>query len=405
VIAHSFPSKLSCAFSHRSFLRPRYLISSPDDLGNEQGRTTAMARVYKEIPQLRQWQTDTDFIHAPRFHDQELLRIDQFLGEYHRAEMQHGSRCGFVLCDLFLALNAWIKHFNERCVEQKNDGAAKSGKSAPPSAHDISKKRYPAVLELLQIVAMTLGKYQITKEEDEENSSGRIATLRHASSPSASHSDFYKHITKTIMGMTTVGIKPTGLDTDKSCNMKPFTDDQLAQFRMCFKGGLAWQVAWWEVTPTLDLQPADSSRAFNAKGVGTCMKDFGAFVMTKDLEIYMSKHCISKGIFHSSYTNQSPVVMAGTMLIKHGVVRAVRSDSGHYQPNTQEFRRFLRQLGALGVCLSRVDVFSHEDEGRNYLGKASDVLNGKIMKPAPVEDGEPVVDTPYGADASEEETV
>jgi len=93
-------------------------------------------------------------------------------------------------------------------------------------------------------------------------------------------------------------------------------------------------------------------------------ENFGGFIMTHDHDVYMAKHTVGEedsfsGIFHSSYTAGDPVLMAGTMLIEGGAVKAVRSDSGHYLPKEMNMANCLKGLAMLGVSLANVHVLDH----------------------------------------------
>jgi hypothetical protein len=147
-----------------------------------------------------------------------------------------------------------------------------------------------------------------------------------------------------------------------------FSRQVRGQFRLRFKGGLAYQYQWWEAdfgtTPVL----AESSRSYAPEiarqGAGAGSQDYGGFVMTLEREVFMARHRVvgaytHAGVFHSSYTGGDRVMMAGTMLIRGGVIRGVRSDSGHYHPTEQNMAAFLQGLAMFGVNLGLIDLFGH----------------------------------------------
>jgi hypothetical protein len=355
-----------------------------------------MIDIYTKIPQIAQWKADSNVTFAIRSHDQSLERIDHFLEEYHRAAKQGGSHCGFVLCDLFLALNSWVKRFHAIASQAKHRASANTSganSTAPPqpglanvsdSAYENSRKRYPAVLKLLDIVFKTLGELEISKDADPDSPAVKVAKF----DPTTAGTAFgprYNRVTKMVMEMVSVDMKRAGAIVDKNKDMKPFSANQLAQYRVWFKGGKAYQIDWWNPQPSLKLKPANSLHAFNAQGASECNANFGAFVMTTDLEIYMTKHSIDDGVFHSCYTNQKPVLMAGTMLIQNGTITGVRCDSGHYQPNSHEFRRFLQHLSTLGVSLSRVKLYGYKSK-EDFLGMADEFLTEKKSTAKSVKD-------------------
>jgi hypothetical protein len=169
--------------------------------------------------------------------------------------------------------------------------------------------------------------------------------------------------------------------------MQAFSDDDLAQYRVWFKKGRAYQIQWWRNPPSLRLQLAESVHGYAKivrEGCATS-PNFCPFVMTTDLEMYMTKHSIPEGVFHSSYTNQNPIFMAGTILVEHGVIRAVRNDSGHYQPNNFEFRKFLVQLGMIGVSLSNITIYDFSGDPVSTADRfLADGTRHKLNPPAKV---------------------
>jgi hypothetical protein len=185
-----------------------------------------------------------------------------------------------------------------------------------------------------------------------------------------------------VLELVGIGMKPKGAETDAEHNMQPFSDNQLVEYRVWFKRGKTYQIDWWSKYPSLRLKPANSSYSYNRADQGAfgITKYYGPFVMTMDLEMYMTKHSKALGVFHSCYVNQRPVLMAGAMLIEDGNIRGIRCDSGHYQPTSHEFRKFLDHLRALGVRLSDIEMFDFDGTS---LGNASR-LQASQRTPAPV---------------------
>ena len=343
-----------------------------------------MTVTYTQIPQIGQWKADTSISFTMRNRDEGLARIDKFLEEYHRAEKKEGSRSAFVLCDLFLALNAWVKRFHAIGSQSKFRASDSTGEAAPTQpglasvgdiAYQNAKQRYPSILKLLDVVFRKLQELEISEEKNEDSPGVNVHAYKEpATGSTAAFHSSYRHVTDKVMDMASVGMKPLGFKTDTDKNMQPFDTDQLAQFRVWFKGGKAYQVNWWDNKPSLKLKPANSLHA-HSLGANNSITNYGSFVMTTDLEIYMTKHNTGKGTFHSSYNNQKPVLFAGTILIESGTIRGVRCDSGHYQPDSHEFRRFLRHLSSLGVSLSRIKVWGYAQN--DLLGMADDFIREK----------------------------
>jgi hypothetical protein len=136
----------------------------------------------------------------------------------------------------------------------------------------------------------------------------------------------------------------------------------------------------------MKLVPAESSRAYTPiarrgdGGMAQGSKDFGSFIMTVEREIFMAKHDIGapglrNGIFHSSYTEGDIVLMAGSMLIRNGVILAVRADSGHYHPTQMNMAAVLQGLGMFGVDLTRITLYDFDD---TPLGMADEFLHAHV---------------------------
>src|SRR5262249_56532973 len=102
-----------------------------------------------------------------------------------------------------------------------------------------------------------------------------------------------------------------------------------------------------------------------------------AFIMTLDREIFMTKHEFHPPTpgnnFHSSYNGGKPVTMAGTILIENGVIKGVRTDSGHYKPGLHNLTTFLWALTMYQVNLSRISLY---DYAGNFIATADAYLGG-----------------------------
>jgi hypothetical protein len=360
-----------------------------------------MSNVYSAIPQIGQWKHDSSVTFAIRSHDSGLVRIDKFLEEYNRTSKSSGSQCGFVLCDLFLATHAWLKNYYAMSAQLAPRAVLGGKQPAPkvmPGFANLStacradaKKRYPAVVKLFDIVLKTLGSLEISKNEVKKNENGEngyddtfevkmdgyappVLKDSNGDEVDATFGVRYSRIVKMVMDLVSIDMEEVGRKTDRTNGMYPFTANQLIQYRVWFKGGKAYQTDWWSGKPSLRLRPANSRHAWNPNDPGAwgTTKNYGPFVMTMDLEMYMTQHSREFGVFHSNYVNQKPVLMAGTMLIENGIIKAIRSDSGHYQPNSHEFNRFINHLSALGVHLSNIAVYDWEGKP---VDKANRVLD------------------------------
>ncbi len=145
------------------------------------------------------------------------------------------------------------------------------------------------------------------------------------------------------------------------------TRDELNQYRVVFKAGKAHQFPHWEPHPTEALKPVDSAHMYQ-KNVGLkrdandmhCV-NFAYFVMTMGRDLYLRKHSLGReqkhdGNYHSNYTGGAAVLCAGSMLIDGGVIKTVRSDSGHYKPTEQNMVSLLLALQMHGVNIANVRV-------------------------------------------------
>lgn len=85
----------------------------------------------------------------------------------------------------------------------------------------------------------------------------------------------------------------------------------------------------------------------------------GIFVMGADGEIYVYFGPVfedGKFFQHSSFFSGAPVASAGQLHVVNGKVMALSGSSGHYHPNSRQFRQVLRELHTKGVDLKGVVV-------------------------------------------------
>ena len=298
---------------------------------------------YLDVPSAGRFQKDSSVTFAIRGEDRILTHIDWLLECYEETAWSNDPvKRRVILCDLFLTCNFWIKSYHERNPRMR-------------------KERYPVVLALFEAVVDKLGillmcnRAQVAQALDEIY--GR---------------ELHKH-----------GIQVD--DFQKRAQYFSKLERQI--YRLRFKGGLAYQYQWWVSNPGKTQVPADSRHAYTlisrrAEGGGqaTGSEDFGGFIMTMERELYMAKHWVGgrgsqKGTFHSSYTAGERVIMAGNMLIEGGVIRTIRSDSGHYQPTEMNMAALLQALGMYGVDLHTIDLMDFKGDP---IGKADDFLHARV---------------------------
>jgi hypothetical protein len=160
------------------------------------------------------------------------------------------------------------------------------------------------------------------------------------------------------------------------------------KFRLFYKGGLVYQLPWRKVQKGEAVQPvlANSSVIHgqtnaNLRGkekvrdgnqvwdMNKLVEDWAFFVMSMNRDIYMAPH-VTVGVggnaqrtlpaYHSSILAGLPVMCAGSIHIEDGVVKAIRNDSGHYQPTTLHMISMLQHFEMMGVSLKRLEIYDHE---------------------------------------------
>lgn len=164
-------------------------------------------------------------------------------------------------------------------------------------------------------------------------------------------------------GMTSEGFK-TDIIQGRS---RTATQEDVRKYRAVFKQGKVWQFPHWEAHPTELLKPVDSASLYDPKA-GLKRKEgdnfyqgYAYFVMTMGRDLFLRQHSIGgvqehNGIYHSNYTGGGAVLCAGSMLIEGGVVKVVRSDSGHYKPQEGNMVSLLLALQMHGIDIRNIQV-------------------------------------------------
>jgi len=280
---------------------------------------------YHQIPTSQQWLKDSGVTFSTRSKDPILSHIDELVKLYQSA--QQDIRCLPLLGDLFFSLDYWLKIYQTNAVMEKG--------------------RQPAIYALYVAAAH------------------RLCALFGC----------------TINGLPrelelTFGreLSADGATVDLVQRRAAYIDPKnLWQYKLLFKGGLAYQFPWWETMVTKAAVPAESSRAYNKDAFvinrnpnARPNTGYGFFVMSMSRDFYMMKHKVSGpnggGLYHSAYLNGGTVAAAGSMLIRDGRILRIRSDSGHYRPQDTNMVGALRALQMLGVSLANIKVEDHEGE-------------------------------------------
>lgn len=285
---------------------------------------------YTAIPTVDQFRKDSSITLAIRSSDPILVRIDDLLINYRTAPEEAIRK--LALFDLFLTANFWIDQFTKKRAAFR-------------------KERYPAVMALFESVVRELGRML---------------------SESTPHG-----VANRMREMFGAALGPHGLlvDADPRMNYRPFSKDELVQGRIWFRNGLAMRVQWNDsglAIRTTHVNSADYFQEVRRQGAGNQLDGYGGFIMTMNREIFMLQHKIARdggaSTFHSSYTDGSPVAMAGTMRIVQGKILAVRTDSGHYQPGVHNLAGLLMALRMYQVDLAGILL-------QDYAGNAIDTAD------------------------------
>jgi hypothetical protein len=286
------------------------------------------------MPTLDQWRRDSSVTLAVRSHDVVLTNIDKLIEEF------QGSNDGFVklatACQLFFALDYWLKEY--------------------PKTASMDKGRAPAIEALYKFVAAN---YLCDRLKCTINTLPRELEL--------------------LFGRELTGHGRVIDHADGAANyMSPL---EAARYKLVFRQGLVYQFPWWNRnSPRNALELADSSHASSRAHVergpnAQLFRTFGFFTMSMSRDIYMAEHYVAadpvwdgdgelvmlqtKGIYHSSYLSGVAAMFAGSMLIQAGRIRAIRSDSGHYQPADVNTAALLRTLTMHGIPINQIDVYDY----------------------------------------------
>jgi hypothetical protein len=272
---------------------------------------------------------------ATRANDPVLKRIDELVDQYTKASSWDTAAWGLPLCDLFLTINFWV-HSHHQGKKYTLD------------------ERHPAVAALFEATVKDL------KILFAVNSEPAVANKmrEHFGAAMGTH----------------------GVHADHVMHMVPFSKDDLLQGRLQFRGGIAYQLDWWSGNKSIKPVVADSKHGYFKilRGGVSGSENYSGFIMTLNREIFMLRHELDasnggsvKNRFHSSYTDGAMTAMAGTILIEHGRIKAIRMDSGHYMPGFHNLGGFLMALRMYGVPLDKVALYSYDNR---LVGLAPDFL-------------------------------
>lgn len=286
---------------------------------------------YTAVPSPTKFQSDSSVSFAVRKQDIVLHRIDQLLEA--RWCTKDAAKRFIYLSDIFFTADFWLKSF------QTNTS--------------MEKKRETAVYALYAVCA-------------EELCAFFGCTIN--------------GLPRELEFMWGRNMSACGVHVDiVQDRAKYISRAEAAQYKLKFKNGKAYMLPWHRSSDAkAKLELCDSKHAYTKEAQvmgGLPADDYGFFVLSMSRDLYMAKHFASgqngpKGFYHSSYIGGDSVACSGTMLIVNGVIKRIRTNSGHYQPHANNIRTLIMALRMWGVPLEKV-VF--EDFKGNIIGKSGSV--------------------------------
>ncbi|MGC4084194.1 MAG: hypothetical protein QM736_19305 [Vicinamibacterales bacterium] len=288
--------------------------------------------VYIAMPSLAQWQHDSSVALAVRRNDKVLTNVDDLVGQFEQSN-DNFRRLGLA-CSLYFALDYWLKMYRSEPTMARGRAQAME-----------ALYKYVTMLYLcdrLQCTINTLPRELELLFGRELSACGRIVDGAHRAA---------EYLTRA----------------------------EASKYKLSFKDGKAYQYPWWEAQPQDVRRLAESSHAATSEAHNDpnahFFRKYGFFTMSMGQDIYMAKHyvakgpkfdrnnnvidLIDKGIYHSSYLAGIPAMFAGSMLIEGGVIKGIRSDSGHYQPADVNTASLLRALSMMGVPINQIEVYDY----------------------------------------------
>ena len=104
----------------------------------------------------------------------------------------------------------------------------------------------------------------------------------------------------------------------------------------------------------------------NFAGPGWCI-----FVISTEGNLYANNHDDTTGWFHAAFMGGKPVIAAGELYAKNGILHAMTPKSGHYKPRPTDLIAGLNSLRAQGLDLSQTQVMNFKigPNGKGLLGR------------------------------------
>jgi hypothetical protein len=146
---------------------------------------------------------------------------------------------------------------------------------------------------------------------------------------------------------------------------------ELENYRLRFDNGLAYMRSRTDAGKWVLANSDGVGWSCGDKTLPAMMdKGYAGFALSMGRELFMAHHRGSfdkDNFFHSSYMAGDSVLCTGTMKIVNGRVKAIRNDSGHYQPTVDHLVNVVQTLAMHGVKPADVTVravpYSWKDKG------------------------------------------
>ncbi|MDF1757547.1 MAG: hypothetical protein P1U74_04545 [Legionellaceae bacterium] len=111
--------------------------------------------------------------------------------------------------------------------------------------------------------------------------------------------------------------------------------------------------------------------------------EYAAYTINANGELSVFPHLGgADGLYHSSMNAGAPVVSAGELKINDGVLVAITTSSGHYNPSLFNVHRTLEYFASHHVDISEVNVLTHFNPSKSIKNITSSAINPGYSTPA-----------------------
>lgn len=84
---------------------------------------------------------------------------------------------------------------------------------------------------------------------------------------------------------------------------------------------------------------------------------YAAFILTEDERLFIFPHFATKeGLKHVSFSQGKPVMGAGEIIVKNGVVTIINSHSGHYKPSLFAIKQLIDFFIKKGMDIAKTEI-------------------------------------------------